>query len=660
MKTNRGLNPSRRLRSQRGQTFVIIAVFIGVFLLGMLGVATDYTQVWAHRQMAQAAADASCEAGAADLYVNAVDSGAPGTGGLTSFGWIPSKPGNGAFTCTTNTSSPPCVYASLNGYTGGNVSVSFPAAVSGVAALPTNLSTPVPYIQVIVTDSVPTLFTKIVSSNPSVSIQAKASCGVAPVNEPIPLVILHQTASSSLSVTGSAKVTVLGGPQRAVQVDSSSTTAVSVSSTADTINLSQAGPSNNGADFAVFGGPTSKPGGVDTGSGKYLYPSIPIGDPFAGISSPSQPGTKGTATPIPFGINGCPDPNGCVEFTAGDYTSCSTGNNLLPGAQGCLLLPYTGSNPGFSVAAADWVKSTSYTAGTMIQPTKNNSGNYVFIATNSGASSTSPPTWVQTICTRQSDGTCSGGTTAVDGTVTWQNIGVVILNKLNTGIFDPGLYYIDSQGMKFGDNSNARVSTASGDGSKGVMFFFSTSASVTVTSNSGNSPACSTASSGASNKSGCIVSYKTDGTSSGSATSFVFSQKLQCPSGSSNPQQVPSSLDGNVLLGPCGGLGVGISTQYGSPDNNRGFLLFQRAAANPSWGGGGQFLSSGFLYFHSGSGSTCGSGTSCLTLQGGSKSQSYTLGDIVVDELSMGGNPQINMILNPTATFQVLKPTLLQ
>jgi hypothetical protein len=31
-----------------------------------------------------------------------------------------------------------------------------------------------------------------------------------------------------------------------------------------------------------------------------------------------------------------------------------------------------------------------------------------------------------------------------------------------------------------------------------------------------------------------------------------------------------------------------------------------------------------------------------------------------VDELSMSGNPQINMILDPTATFQVLKPTLLQ
>jgi hypothetical protein len=90
-------------------------------------------------------------------------------------------------------------------------------------------------------------------------------------------------------------------------------------------------------------------------------------------------------------------------------------------------------------------------------------------------------------------------------------------------------------------------------------------------------------------------------------------------------------------------------------------LFFQNraTAASPSWGGGGQFLSSGFLYFHNGNGSTCGTSTSCLTLQGSSGSQSFTLGSIVVDELLMGGSPKIDMILNPTATFSVLRPSLL-
>jgi hypothetical protein len=66
------------------------------------------------------------------------------------------------------------------------------------------------------------------------------------------------------------------------------------------------------------------------------------------------------------------------------------------------------------------------------------------------------------------------------------------------------------------------------------------------------------------------------------------------------------------------------------------------------------------MYFHSGGGGTCGTNTSCLTLQGGSGSQSFTLGNIVVDKLALGGNPQINMILNPSATFQILRPTLLE
>ena len=58
---------SRRDSSQRGQTFIPIVIFLGVLLLAMLGVASDYSQVWAHRQMAQGAADAACEAASADL-----------------------------------------------------------------------------------------------------------------------------------------------------------------------------------------------------------------------------------------------------------------------------------------------------------------------------------------------------------------------------------------------------------------------------------------------------------------------------------------------------------------------------------------------------------------------------------------------------------------
>jgi len=641
---------SRRASTQSGQTLIPIVILVGLFLLAMLGVAADYTQVWAHRQMVQGAADAACEAAAADLYLNAIDPTASGTGGLQSFSWISSSD----FDCSTNTSSPPCAYAALNGYSGSNVHVSFPGSLPGVAALPSTLATAHPYVEVTITDPVSMSFTKMVSSTATVNIKAKAGCGVAPVNVPVPLVILHTNTSAALSVSGSSKIHIFGGPQRSVQVDSKSATAINVG----TVDLSLGGPANTGSDLAVFGGPATQPGGVNTGTtGHYISPASPFGDPFATISAPTTPGTLGGARPVPFGINGCPDPNGCVEFTAGNYTGCNKSGAIQPGGQGCLLLPYTGSNPHFNIAAADWVQGTTYPAGTMIQPVKNNAKNYVYLALNSGTSispAASEPNWIQTVCSRQADGSCSGGI-QTDGSITWQNIGVVVLNKLTTGIFDPGLYYVAANALNLGDNSTVRVSTAAGNGSNGVMFYFSTSSSAGVTSNSGKSAACTSASSGSGSPNGCVVSFKIDGTRSSAATGAVASRALQCPGGSANPPQVPSTLNGNILLGPCSGT-------YASPDGNRGFLFFQNRAtsASPSWGGGGQFLSSGFLYFHSGSGATCGTNTSCLTLQGGSGAQSYTLGNIVVDELALGGNPEINMILNPASTFAVLRPTLLE
>jgi hypothetical protein len=640
---------SQKRSSQHGQTLIPIIIFIGLFLMAMLGVATDYTQVWAHRQMAQGAADAACEAGAADLFLNAVDPAASGAGGLQSFSWIGAD-----FDCSVNTSSPPCTYATLNGYSGSKVHVSFPSSLPGVAALPSSLATPFPYMEVTITDPVSMSFTKMVGAASTVSIKAKAGCGVSPVNIPVPLVILHTSASGALSVTGTSKIRIFGGPQRSIQIDSKDTGAL----TAGIVDLSQGGPANTGSDLAVFGGPTTQPSSVNIGTtGHYLSPAAPFGDPFATKSAPGVPIAVGSVSPVPFGMNGCPDPNGCVEFTPGNYTGCNSSSAIQPGNPGCLLLPYTGSGPHFNIAANQWQSNTHYTAGTMIQPTnsQHNSNLSVFIALNTGNSGgTSPNPWPQTPCARQADGSCSGQTQA-DGGITWQNIGVIVFNKLSTAIFDPGLYYVAANGFKLGDGSTARMSTATGDGSNGVMFYFSTSASVGVTSNSGKSSPCTSASSGNGTPNGCVVSYKIDGSRSSSGTGFVASRALQCPGGSPNPLQVPATLDGNILLGPCSGT-------YASPDGNRGFLFFQNRAtsASPSWGGGGQFLSSGFLYFHSGNGGTCGTSTSCLSLQGGSGAHSYALGNIVVDELSLGGNPEINMILNPAATFSVLRATLLE
>jgi hypothetical protein len=621
-------NGSRRACSEQGQASLVIIIFIGIFLLGATGLATDYTQIWAHRQMAQGAADAACQAGAADLYLKALDPAAESNYGLD-LSWIGSS-----YDCSSLPGSAPCRYASLNGYTGSNVAVTFPGSVAGAPSLPPGFGTIAnPYIKVTITDPVPLSFAKLVSSSGTFNISAKAECGLNPIAVPIPLVILHRTSTAALSVSGAATIKIYGGPNRSIQVNSTSTTAV----VAGTVDLSNAGPGGNGADLAVAGGPSTKPAGVNLGSsGKWITGVIPSADPWGTIATPSVPSVAGTATPVPFTVNGCPDPEGCVEFTGGNYTACA--NSVAPGGNGCLI------SPSFTSAGPAWQATSAYTAGTLIQPTnaQHNSGRYIFQAQNSETSgAVTPNPWNQTI-----------GGNQVDGGVTWKNMGPASTSPA-TAIFDPGLYYLGAGGLQPGSNTTMRMSTAVGDGKNGATFYFSTSAgTLSVGSNTGKSPACTSASPGTSNPNNCVVSYSP----TGGPLLGVTSRVLRCPDGPANPSQVPSVMNGNILLGPCSGT-------YGSSNgNHRGFLFFQNrsAAANPSWGGGGQFLLSGFMYFHSGSGTTCGTNTTCLTMNGGSGAGAFTLGNVVADKLSMTGNSSLNMILNPELTFDFFRPQLLR
>src|SRR2546426_5754845 len=352
----------QRSSSQQGQTFLVIVILIAFFLLAVLGLATDYTQVWAHRQMAQGAADAACQAGATDVFLKGTDPTVSADFPGLDFSWIGST-----FDCSAMPNSVPCKYASFNGYSGANVSVSFPSSLTGVSGIPSGFPTiGNPYIKVTVTDPVAMYFTKIVSSTKTVNVTASAGCGLSPVTTPVPLVVLHRTASPSFQINSNASVTMLGGPPRSIQVDSSSNTAVTVG----TVDLHLAGPGNNGADFAVFGGPTTQPTGGNVGSAGHWIPGAsPFGDPFAAVAAPaSAPATGGTATPVPFGINGCPDPRGCVEFTPGDYTSCSNAP-IVPGAKSCLNHPFGGSRPRFTVGGTNWLPNHTFAAGALILPT---------------------------------------------------------------------------------------------------------------------------------------------------------------------------------------------------------------------------------------------------------------------------------------------------
>src|SRR6266571_6774134 len=548
---------SRRWSSQRGQAFLAIVMFIAILLLAVLGLATDYTQVWAHRQMAQGAADAACQAGAADVFLKGTDPTASADFPGLDFSWIGST-----FDCSAMPNSVPCQYALFNGYSGSNVSVSFPSSLAGVSGIPSGFPTiGNPYIKVTVTDPVAMYFTKIVSSTKTVNVTASAGCGLSPVTTPVPLVVLHRTASPSFQINSNASVTMLGGPPRSIQVDSSSSTAVSVG----TVDLHLAGPGNNGADFAVFGGPTTKPTGVNVGSsGNWIPGANPFGDPFAAVSAPTRPtgaGSAGSAKPVTYKTNGCPDTNGCIEYSAGDYTSCSTGS-ISYGANGCLVIGNGGGSNSFATPPNRNPGGT-YTLGNAIKPgpTANNAGGYTFEATSvvpPGQASSTPNAgifWPQAV-----------GAPQADGNITWTNVGLPPSSS-NTAIFDPGLYYLgDTHGLQLRAHAMVRPSTATGDGSDGTMFYFATAGTLSFGSNSGSES---------------IDAYKPDG----STVNGVTSPALRCPGGSPTPTQVPATIPGNVLLGPCGGTsGIGATGKYGSPDGNRGFLFFQ-SRSNAANGG---------------------------------------------------------------------------
>src|SRR5882724_1571998 len=467
---------SRRWSPQQGQAFLIIIIFIAFFLLAVLGLATDYSQVWAHRQMAQGAADAACQAGAADLFLKGTDPTADTDFPGLDFSWIGS-----AFNCSAKPGSVPCMYASFNGYAGANVSVSFPSTLDGVSGIPAGFPTIAhPYIKVTVTDPVATYFTRIASSIRTVNVKASASCGFNVINAPVPLVVLHRTASPSFQVNGSASFTILGGPTRSIQVDSSSSTAVSVG----TVDLRLAGPGGTGADFAVFGGPTPKPAGVNVGtSGNWIHGANPLGDPFAAIAAPARPSGAGSAKPVTYKTNGCPNASGCIEYSAGDYTSCSTGS-ISYGANGCLVIGNGGGSNSFT-AAPNRVPGPggTYSRGNATKPTDNNAGGYTFEATtvvapgHPSSTANASMVWPQTV-----------GATLVDGDITWTNVGVPPSSS-NTAIFDPGLYYLgDTHGLQLRAHAMVRPSTAAGDGSHGTMFYFATTATLSFGSNSGSEP----------------------------------------------------------------------------------------------------------------------------------------------------------------------------
>jgi hypothetical protein len=558
----------QRRRTDAGQIVIFVVMGLSIFLLAFVGLATDYTGFWFHRQAAQSGADSTCQAAATDLLLVAQDQATP------NMNFTPTL--NGTVDCTTNRTAAPCIIAKYNGFdaalSGTNVLMTFPATVAGAPTPPSDVA--VPYVQVDVTQQMPAYFSRLLTGRSQVAVHAKAVCGLTSVPGPVPIIVLHPTDDTTLNMNGRTNsIRIVGGPRQSIQVNSSSQSAVT-SGSLTTVDLSLGGPGQTGSDFGTFGGQATAPGGVNLGStGQWLYPHLPIPDPYAAVPPPSNPGAPGGTSPFTanFGVDGCPDPNGCDEFIHGAYPNG--------------------------------------------------------------------------ICVK------SGG-----------GCGSAAKGPHRTAIFQPGLYYLGGIGLKLDANSTVRVTCcggqADGDGTGGVMFYFSGdgNTSIYIGSNSGAAPACDAGL----KPNGCVVQYHTNGTTE----SGVRSRALQCPGGLAPPPQVPATIPGNVLLAPCTGT-------YGDPVHEyRGFLYFQdRAVAvdgshgnnPPQWQGGGSTLAAGFMYFHQcRAGDHIGTGIctafgDVFNMGGTPGSGSYSVGSLITDKIYTNGTPDLTMILHPANLFDQLK-----
>ena len=333
---------------------LLLVLGISLFLIGALGLALDGSQMYAHRQMAQTAADAAAEAGIMSLLA--------GTNATSPFPFGTGTP-PASFNCSTSDLRTPCVYARRNGFGGSaddTVSIDFPAAVAGVP-----LSTdPVPAIRVTVRRTLKTGLIRFIGPS-TTSVTAIGVAAIVFQNNKVPLLVTHPTFPSTLT-NGSALLQVCGGPPVSVQVNSGNAVAVSLSKVVD---LSHAGPldpgdctTGTGGDFAVTGGPTTPPASLSLGTtGNYDQPSTPQRDPYENIPAPAvpSPGVKsivmGPICPAakctlysPGLYNGIQVKNdtalfepGLYYISGGGFVNAANGNMLM--ATGFPADPQTGS-----------------------------------------------------------------------------------------------------------------------------------------------------------------------------------------------------------------------------------------------------------------------------------------------------------------------------
>ncbi len=211
--TSRSRKNKRKAR-ESGQAAVFLVLAMGIFLIGGVGFVVDGANLWFHRQSAQTAADAACTAGAMDLLSTAAGASLPNSGWIGNSFLCSGTTGSGS-NSTSNSTFPPCQYAGFNGYSGSGlqgIQVSFPASgtISAATTCPTatpySSSSPAvcaadeastPYMQLQVTDNVPTTFIRLLGAGPTSTVPAKSTCGLSNVLSAVPILVLNPNAPNS-------------------------------------------------------------------------------------------------------------------------------------------------------------------------------------------------------------------------------------------------------------------------------------------------------------------------------------------------------------------------------------------------------------------------------------------------------------------------------
>jgi Flp pilus assembly protein TadG len=232
---------SRDKTARRGMVVALVALLLPV-IVGVMALAVDAGLLYLQRRQAQSAADAAALAGSYTMY------------NTSNF---------------TQAQSAAVAIGTQNGFTITNVNVTQPKSTQ---------------IAVTVTSNPPRFFSALWGSG-GLTISASAtaqsnssSSGTTPYSTS-GVILLDSSASGSLSLAGSAKITASAG----IQVNSNSKTAVNANNAGTT-----ASPLN------IVGGYTTSSGGTLTGTVSTGVTSV--GNPLSSISAPSIPAA--TTTPL--------------------------------------------------------------------------------------------------------------------------------------------------------------------------------------------------------------------------------------------------------------------------------------------------------------------------------------------------------------------------